>query len=431
MTNGTNGTTVPSFASLSARITDANKKVERAKDASSIDAGHLAEIKLNTDNFGDVGKLLLKELREAEAAIDQDPLTSYLWKKRQLKDVAELTEVDPDMALRLIALCGARLMPDQKTEIRPILVDFDRFDEALRHAQQVGRNIRPVALPVTSYDEFGRISMSGMRFCVPNGEAERESFEHIRRILKAAGTSAVGILHDECLFDLHLMGDWLVRTLPRAQLASTGKLKDRKFFALADDGRYEERRGKHSSLYLDCPIGRKRHLLLLDSPENRDIMERIAVVKRNNEQLKCDGLNIDVCIIRQMRREDMPVVSPRDFLLGAVGKTAVRCSWDARGSTADVQLLLTRRSDGAWRVLFYNKAAAHLMLSQRNGRELLFTWFSGVEIPGHLAAALRKGTPVTAPADLGLTEEDVAESAPAEDATATESSEPAAAQPAA
>lgn len=425
MKNGHNGAQAPAtFASLSARITDAGKKVARAQDAKSIDAGHLAQIKLRTDNFGDVAKVLLKELREAEVAIGKDPLVGYMWKMSQLRDVSQLTGVDPDMALRLVALARAQVMPDGKTETRPILLDFAHYWQAEKYAEEnVGKGIRPIALPITFYTEGGRLGMNDVRFCVPNGIAELDAFSQIRTILQTAGTSAVGILNDECLFDLQLMADWLVRTHPRAQIVTTGKLKNPKLFKALGEGLYEPVSGRKTR-YRNCPIAPEVNLLLTDNAENRAVAARIAEVKANNEQLLCDGLGIDVAIIRQLRLDDMAIVTPWDFLAGAVGKTAVRCSWDYRGKPMDVYLLLTRRSDGAWRVFFYNKAAAQSLLSSKGGRELLFTWFSGNDIPAHLATVLRKGKQVLAPEDLGLTEEDVA---PAQaEAPANTSDQPAA-----
>ncbi len=410
MKNGhTNGASAPaSFASLSARITDANQKVARAEDASSIDASHLTDIKLRPENFGELGKILLKELHEAEAAIGQDPLVGYKWKMAQLSKVAQLDLVDPDMALRLVSLARARLMPDNKTETRPLLIDFEHYGQAERYAEEhLGKGIRPIALPIVFYTEGGRLGMNGLRFCVPTGEAEREAFFHIRKILQTAGSCVAVILNDECLFDLQLAAEWIVQTYPRAQVVTTGKLKNPKLFKPLDDGLYEAQTGKKKTVYRNCPIAQEVNLLLTDSPANRELAERIATLKANNAALKCDELGIDVAILRQLRMDDMPVITPQNFLAGFSGRTAVRCNWKHKDSRVDVYLLFVRRDDGAWRVLFYNKSAAEALLTSKSGRELRFTWFSGTEVPGHLATVLRKGKPVTRPEDLGLIEEDL------------------------
>lgn len=405
---GANGP-VTSFRSIGTMLHEANQKVGIKQDAGTLNALELRKLK-DSGGFGILGaSKLLTDLADAEAAIGADPLVRYKWIEKMLEELATVEHIDPNVALRFVSLARAKHMPDGTTETRPFIVDFERFDEACKHVKEQGlpESVRPIGIPLTHFTDRGHLRMSGTRFCVPNGRAELDSFFRIRKILELVARSAEAVLYDNSLFNLEIVAEWLVRSLPRAQFVSTDRLKDKRAFKPAGDGLYKLPYGKEV-LFRACAISDASHLLLLDNKRNRTLIDRIQEIRKNNALLKRDELAIDVAIVRQLRADDgRSVVTPRDFLAGQPGKIAVRYEWRHGEKRSDVYLMFERRNDGMWRVLFYNNAAARELLASR-GMELRFTWFSETEVPNHLVKVLRQGKAITGPEDFGLTEEDVA-----------------------
>jgi hypothetical protein len=400
----------PSFASLGERIAKADSHVGILNESKQVDASTLAKIKAMGKGFGKDAAELLSQLDAAESATTKDPFVRYTWIMTELGKLAQLDYVDPAVALRFISLARAKLMPDKKTETVPILVDFPSYGAAMRFGEEQGlQDTQPVAIPFT-YRRDARLFTGDLRFVLPNGIALKQAFHDVKKILRTVVTSTADILNSNCFFDLQLAAEWLLRSVPRAQLASRGKLKDKRVFKQTENGAWEFVASKRPILMCDCEVAPGIFLLLPDNGFNRPIIERMKKVAEYNRQLMNNELGMDVTFIRQLRLEDdLPVISPSQFLSGAIGKVAVRHNWEDRESKEklDVWLMFERRSDGAWRINYYNDAAARTLLRSQFGEELRFTWFSSQEVPGHLARILRHGRIISKPEDLGLTESDL------------------------
>lgn len=405
----TNGQKPSRFASLAARIADAKEKVDVVQDSKTVSAQELQTIKQQSalGLLGDAN--VIKQLEEAEQATGSDPLVRYHWIVARLGELAQMESIiDPELAFRVISLARAKTMPDKKTPTHSVVVDFDRYDLAQAHADTLGKGIRPIPMPFTFYDE-GRLRMRGTRFCVPNMKADVPHFFKIRKILEYVQESVKLTLEDQNLFDRQLAAEWIVRSFRKAFIVDAKRLAQG----------YDEKDGlyvnKKKETFLKHTVGPEEHLLLPDNPRNRSVIAELEKLERNLGLLKAGELAMDVAIIRQLRMEDAPAISPREFLGGTHGRTAIRIrDWRHAGQKLDVQLLAERRTDGAWRVLLFNWGAAEALLVSPKG-ELRYTWFSTRRIPDRLADALKRGSTITGPEDLGLTEEDVAIAAPSED----------------
>jgi hypothetical protein len=403
------------FQSLAARIKDADDKVDVIEGAGTVSAKVLTEMKSIKNAFGEAGAKLLAELADAEDSTGKDPLVRYKWIERQLALLSQQQFHDPETVLRMVSLCRASMMPDKKTPARPFIIGFSSLEEAQQYANEnVGKGVHPLAMPIVSYRGDGaeeRLMMHNVKHYVPNGPAERAAFVQIVNILKKTETSILAILHNEYLFDLRKAVDWIVRIIPGAVLVHKGRLFDNKAYA---------RKGK--DVYQPVPRGpflcafsltREENLLVPNTPANREMVERLKIIKGQNEWLKkvdpVEDVGIEISMLSELRAGEVPVVTPQEFLKGHPGQVAIYRDWTAGAKKGLVFLHFMRRDDGAWRVMLYNEMAAVMLLTSKEGVERRFTWFTGHKIPGHLENLLMTGNILSTAEDIGLTEERIAE----------------------
>ena len=407
-----NATGVTTFGSLGQRMHTNSARVNVLKDAKTVDPRTLQGIRA-MNGFDARGAALLRALDDAEQAKTSDPHVRYLNLLAEIAECSESAIADPELVLRLISLARAKTMPDKTTETRPVLVDFGSYKAAEAYAaENAGKHIRPLAMPVTYYVGEGagrRLRMNGVRFCVPNGQAERQAFFQVEKMLESAAQAVIDILNDNYLFDLRLAAEWIVRTFRRAEIATKGYLeKGKNFKAVPGDDLdlFVPAYGKETVLRRFA-VSDEEQLLLPNTDRNRAIVERMAYIASVNQQLRDDELGMGVDILRKVRGDGTQVVSPRQFLDGDVGVCAVGRDWKQGEVKIDVVVLFARRDDGAWRVALYNRAAFDALLTSKEGVGFRFTWFTNRAIPGHLETLLRTGTQIRTPEDIGLTEEDM------------------------
>lgn len=378
--------------SVADRIRDAKTQANTAHDVNSLDFQTRKGIAAMSAN--DALDDEFREINSAQTAVTSDPLVRYTFILEHIRRLTDDPSMNPDAALAAIFMATASMMPASKLAARPVLLPFNRDGAARDHARNCcGQGLAPIVLPNARRKKHG-ITQEGERYYTIHNEADFEAYGHLKVVRERGAKALVTVLKIEHVFDISeacWMALWLFDGAKMLAGEDVGK-----------DYKLEGELARHKATktpWRYYRLSQDEWLLLPNSVDAKELVERLAVLRQFNHQFNEGKLEGDSYIVCMLERKSIRILSPSEFIDGEEGQIAVAGEVETSIGGARVKgqarILFERLADGRWRTTFFNRAACAILKDDRNSNAFRYHWWQSPQaLPEFLKKFLRDGTPM-------------------------------------